>query len=411
MKRFTNFIILALMCLPVAAQQSGTSAYDLARPAGWATVDGQVTGGNDENPVKVTTLAELKSALTGTAKKTIYVEGTIEFSGIVYIQNVQNKTVYGLPGSVLQNSKHSETVSESGILSFKRCKNIILRNLTFKGAGAYDMDGYDNLELYASTYIWVDHCDFQDGVDGCFDCNNGSDNICVSWCRFRYLIKPWAGGSGGSKDHRFCNNWGGDDKQTNNKGKLRTTFLACWWDEGCKERMPRVRFGKVHVANCLYSSSVTNYCVGGGYLSNVYIDKCIFKGSNAQKYPWKNYATASGKKDYNYTITGCSGAADKQAKSGSNAYFIPSDYYTLNLQDPSVIEPDIRQYAGATLPVEYGKGVTAGISSSSTASDARVVRTEYFTASGTRLSQPQPGINIVRQKLSDGTVKTRKVLY
>lgn len=410
MKRLINCAMLALMCITAASAQSGMSEYDMAKPAGWATVGGSVTGGNDENPVKVTTLSELKAALTGTAKKTIYVEGTIEFTGLVKIKGVQNKTVYGLPGSALQNPTHSSTASKSGILSFSDCKNIILRNLTFKASGAYDIDGNDNLELQNSTYIWVDHCDFQDGVDGNLDCNHTSDNICVSWCRFRYLIKPWAGGSGGSDDHRFCSNWGGDDKHSDSKGKLNTTFLACWWDEGCKERMPRVRFGKVHIANCLYSSTVTNYCVGGGYLSNVYIEKTTFSGSKAQKYPWKNYAKSSGYKDYNYTIKDCSGASDKQAKSGSNDYFIPSDHYTLSLQDPATIEPDIRRYAGATLPVEYGKGVTAGIAGVAAAGTAGVRSTEYFTASGTRLSQPQPGINIVRQRMTDGTVRTRKII-
>ena len=30
-------------------------------------------------------------------------------------------------------------------------------------------------------------------------------------------------------------------------GKLNCTFINCWWGEGCAERCPRVRFGKVHV--------------------------------------------------------------------------------------------------------------------------------------------------------------------
>jgi pectate lyase len=60
--------------------------------------------------------------------------------------------------------------------------------------------------------------------------------------------------------------------------------------------MPRVRFGLVHVLNCLYSSSVTNYCVGGGYKSNVYIEGCAFTSSKAKNTPWKNYATSGSKK-------------------------------------------------------------------------------------------------------------------
>jgi len=410
MKKITSFIIMALLASPRMAQaQSGMSQYDMAKPAGWATVSGEVTGGNEENPVKVTTLTELKNELSGTGKKTIYIDGTIDFTTSVTFKSVQNKTVYGLPGSVLQNTQDPVSTKKSGILNFSSCKNIILRNLTFKSAGAYDMDGNDNLTFTGSTYMWVDHCDFQDGVDGNFDCTNGSDYVCVSWCRFRYLIAPWAGGSGGSDDHRNCNLWGSSDSKTSDKDKLKTTFICNWWDEGCHERMPRVRFGKVHIANCLYSSSVASYCIGTGYASNIYAEKNIFSSNNAKKTPYKNYATKSGKTDYNITMTGNSGASDVQKRSGSNDYFIPTDYYTLTLQDPAVIEQDIREYAGATLPVEYEKGVVSGISQTAT-TNAEVVRTEYFTAAGMSVSQPQKGVTIVRQKMSDGTVKTHKVI-
>jgi len=69
---------MALLASPRMAQaQSGMSQYDMAKPAGWATVSGEVTGGNEENPVKVTTLTELKNELSGTGKKTIYIDGTI----------------------------------------------------------------------------------------------------------------------------------------------------------------------------------------------------------------------------------------------------------------------------------------------------------------------------------------------
>lgn len=410
MKKTILFILMALLASPRMAQAQGEmSAYDMAKPVGWATVDGEVTGGDEENPVKVTTLDELKSALSGTDKKTIYIDGTIDFSSSVTFKSVQNKTVYGLPGSVLQNTQDPVSTKKSGILNFSSCKNIILRNITFKSAGAYDMDGNDNLTFTGSTYMWVDHCDFQDGVDGNFDCTNGSDYVCVSWCRFRYLIEPWAGGSGGSDDHRNCNLWGSSDSKTSDKDKLKTTFICNWWDEGCHERMPRVRYGKVHVANCLYSSSVASYCIGTGYASNIYAEKNIFSSSNAQKTPYKNYATKSGYTDYNITMTGNSGASDVQKSSGSNEYFIPTDYYTLTLQEPSVIEPDIRQYAGATLPIEYEKGVVSGISQAAT-SNAEVVKTEYFTMAGVSVSRPQRGITIVSQKMSDGTVKTRKVI-
>lgn len=405
-----NISKLTLCALMVMATETATraqmSAYDYDSPAGWGTVDGTITGGNEENVTKVTTMSELKTALIGTYTKTIYLEGEISITGVISMENVQNKTIYGLPGSALVNSTHSDDASKSGILSFKNSKNIIIRNVTFCGAGAYDIDGNDNLNLSNCSYVWVDHCDFQDGVDGNFDCNNGSDNISVTWCRFRYLKDPWPGGSGGSDDHRFSNLWGGSDSDTSSEGKLRTTFYSCWWDEGCRERMPRIRFGQVHLLNCLYSSSVTNYCVGTGYKCNAYVEKCVFDGV---KNPWKNYATSGNYTDYNITMTGNIGAEDEQSRSGSTDYFIPSDYYQLEGYDADLVKDEVKAYAGATLSVEYGQGVTTAITNPGTGA-AETLSVTCYSPSGTKLSQPQKGLNIIVRKMADGTVTTSKVI-
>ena len=372
----TLFLLAFLMTIVLGAKAdsffdtSSMSAKDQNAPIGWGAV---VTGGEELNQVTVTTLEELTTALTGTDQKTIIVDGTITFTGRVTIQDVQNKSIYGKPGAKLYNPTHSDTKDESGILTLKNCSNIIIRNLIFQGAGAYDIDGHDNLELQNSTNIWIDHCDFQDGVDGNLDCNNGSDNICVSWCRFRYLIDPWAGGSGGSNDHRFSNLWGGDDKASGDKDNLNTTFVNCWWDQGCKQRMPRVRFGKIHLLNCLYSSSVADYCVGGGYKSNVYIEKCAFTGSG---YPWANFATKDGYTDYNYTITGCTGAADDKGRSGGEDYYTPAyAYESYEASSVASVVSNASNGAGATLQLptvtqdfSVSWSMASGASSTATAS-------------------------------------------
>ena len=321
-------VLIMLFCLPALADEfpavntSALSEYDKNAPIGFGA---SATGSEDENPVTVTTLDELTAALAGTDKKTVYVSGTITFTGRVKIDDAANKTIYGLPGATLANTTHSDVKDQSGILTLSGCSNIIMRNLTFKGAGAYDIDGYDNLTLSGCTNIWIDHCDFQDGVDGNFDCNNASDNICVSWCRFRYLITPWSGGSGGSNDHRFSNLWGGGDTATDDEGHLNTTFYACWWDNGCKQRMPRIRYGKVHILNCLYSSSSADYCIGAGYRSNIYVEKSKFAISNNA---WQNFATSGSYTDYNIQLVGNEGASDDIASSGSIAQFVPSYNYT-----------------------------------------------------------------------------------
>lgn len=402
------------------------SAYDLNAPVGWGTVGGSITGSGDNNSVTVTTMDQLKNALAGTDAKTIYVKGTLTTTSQVSINGAQNKTVYGLPGSALANTTHTDNASNTGILYLKNCKNIILRNLTFKGPGAYDIDGKDNLTVTNCQYIWVDHCDFQDACDGNFDCNNGSDNISVTWCRFRYLKAPYAGGSGGSDDHRFSNLWGGGDKVAADVGHLNTTFANCWWDEGCKERMPRVRNGKIHIVNCLYSSSAANYCIGAGYRSNIYVENSAFTSSKTQKGAWKSCATSSGYTDYNITLTGCQGAGDQQKRSGSNAYFNPYSHYSYSPYAANLVESavsDANTGAGATLNVVENSGVMkkayGGNSvtgdSEATAITAAVtgktlVSTRYFNAVGTEVPDMQKGLNVIRYQYSDGTVQTKKVM-
>lgn len=403
------------------------SKYDLNAPVGWGTVGGSITGSANKNAVTVTTASELVKAMSGTDAKTIYVKGTLVFSGQMEVQNAANKTVYGLPGSVLSNPVHTGSVDKTGILMIKNSRNIILRNLTFKGAGAYDIDGKDNLTVQNCQYLWVDHCDFQDGVDGNFDCNNGSNNISVTWCRFRYLIKPWAGGSGGSNKHCFSDLWGGSDKNINKDGgKLNTTFANCWWDEGCIERMPRVRFGKIHIVNCLYSSSVASYCVGAAYRSNIYVENTAFTSKAAQKNPWANKATSSGYKDYNITIKGCYGASDVQSHSGSQAFFNPYTYYKYTPYAANLVESVVSAGAGAILSIAEGgwpktasaKQTVLDTETETTAienvnvsqNSSAVASVRYFSVNGQEIPALRQGVNIVRTTYADGTVKTTKII-
>jgi pectate lyase len=337
-------------------------------PVGWATIDGTTTGSGNRNPVVVETAEQLKKVLKGETPRTIYLKGEIRFEQQLMVGDFSNKTIYGLPGSALVNDVHYKQESKedlqpkekSGILSIKNCSNIIIRNVTFKGPGAYDVDGRDNLFIANGHHIWVDHCDFQDAIDGNLDISNGSDLITISWCRFRYKIAPWTGGSGGSPDHRFSNLLGSSDNRADtDEGKLRVTYACCWWDEGCVRRMPRVRFGKVHIINCYYCSAAAKDCIGAAYRSNIYAENNVFTKT---KYPWKVYATKTGFTDYNITMKGNAGAPDEQKRSGDIDYFIPSEYYQIPtmpaMQVPMVVGNETTG-AGATLYIEYN-GPQAG---------------------------------------------------
>ncbi|GAA4761061.1 MULTISPECIES: pectate lyase family protein [Flavobacterium] len=253
---------------------------DCTSVPGWASQNGGTTGGSSASETTVSTYAALKSAIENASVKVIKVTGTITFplAGRIAFQDQTGKTIYGAAGAKLVSS--DQTKANSGIMNVKRCKNIIFRNLIFEGPGAYDTDGWDNLILDNCQNVWVDHCEFRDGVDGNFDIKNQSDYISVSYCKFTYLKPPRAGGSGGSDDHRYSNLIGSSDGATADRGKLRITFARCWWASGCKERMPRVRFGKVHIINSLFNSSVSNKCIAAGFEANIRVTSNVFENVN-----------------------------------------------------------------------------------------------------------------------------------
>lgn len=409
---FRRLLTCVMVCtLYTSTNHAQLAEYDENRPVGWAVTDGMTTGSNDENPVTVTTMSEFAKAMAGTEKRTIYVKGELTTSKQLSVSGAANKTIYGLPGASLTNTEGRES-STSGILALKDCKNIILRNLTFKGAGAYDVDGNDNLTVTGTDYLWVDHCDFQDGVDGNFDCTNGCDHVAVTWCRFRYLIDPKAGGSGGSSDHRFSNLWGsGDNKEDLDGGKLKTTFANCWWDDGCKDRMARVRFGKVHFVNCLYSSNNASGCVGVGYKAAIYVENCAFTSSATKKKPWK-YPSDSGKKTSSFVFTGCVGAEDQKTSNGSWDYFTPSEYYEYSAYDVNDVEKVVSNEetgAGPTLKIKEGDKFTTSVTTLTTGK-GDVVETHIYDLTGRRRASMGKGMNIIRQEMSDGSVRIMKVM-
>ena len=80
----------------------------------------------------------------------------------------------------------NENYRDAGVFSVKRCKNLIFRNICFVGPGSIDCSGNDLLSIQYSSNVWVDHCEFIDGIDGNFDISNESDMITVSWNEFFY---------------------------------------------------------------------------------------------------------------------------------------------------------------------------------------------------------------------------------
>jgi uncharacterized repeat protein (TIGR02543 family) len=271
-------IFLQLACALLLTKSSFTQ--DQCTPVGWATQNGGTTGGGNAAVTVVTTYNALKAAITSTSVKVVHISGTIIIpqDGRISFQDQSGKTIFGLPGSKLVST--DLTHDSSGILYIKRCSNIILRNLTFEGPGAYDADGWDNVTIDNSTNMWIDHCEFQDGMDGNLDIKNAANYISITWCKFIYNKPPIPGGSGGSNDHRFSNLFGSADDATGDRGKLNITMQYCWWAQGCKARMPRVRFGKVHVVNSFFNSTASSQCVMAGFEADLLVESNVFENVN-----------------------------------------------------------------------------------------------------------------------------------
>lgn len=342
-----------------------TSSFAVTAPdlpiAGWATQNGGTTGGAGKTVVTVSNVSDLrKYAEAGNA--TIYVKpGTYTVPSKSAIKVGSNVTIYGYQGAILAQT-YTGTTNEDNTIMNVAGKNVIIRNLTFKGAGAVDKDAGDCLHVQGGTNVWIDHVDVYDGEDGNLDVINGANYVTISWTRFHY--------TSASKEHQFSNLIGNSDSKTSDDGKLKTTMHHNWWDDGVKERMPRVRFGQVHVANNLFTTNSSSTCVRAGKSADLRVENNVFIGVNnpIDLYNGDYKAVYSAG---NYTENIKKGSAS----SGTNKNaFTPS--YSMKLTDVSTqakayaLRDSIKLYAGATLPDPGSSQVTPVSSSSVVASSS-----------------------------------------
>ena len=350
MKKIALIVLCSLFLLPI-------KAVNYCATQSWGYAGSSVTGGGNATPTLVTNESQLTTALN---KKNNVIIITQDITVTNHISSDKNNlTIMALPGKKLISNKQNN--SESGILYLKG-NNLILRNLTFIGPGAYDCDGWDLLCLDKATNVWVDHCDFQDGVDGNFDIKGTSDNITVTWCRFRYLKAPKAGGSGGADDHRFSNLVGSGSSDKPSDGTYNITYAFCWWDEGCKQRMTRCRNCLIHYLNCYWNSSVADYYVGPEKASS-YFEGCTFAGkANSAKNIYKGFNNTT-----NYCkFVNCSGNLPSNAGSVAAPTY---SYDQLTASEALNYVTNASCGAGATLTITN----TAEVSSSCAGGDTTAI--------------------------------------
>jgi len=240
---------------------------------GWASVSGMgvdtTTGGGSAATTVVSSLADLNTAAKDSTARVIEIHGTI--TGSVTVGS--NKTLLGACGAEVH-----------GHIQMTGSVNVIVRDLTVVGNNCTDSPsdcsaGADAISVERDAHhIWFDHDDISDGSDGNLDMTHAADLITVSWTKFHYSGRRTdpAGAAGG---HQFSNLIGhSDSNASEDTGHLRITFHHDWWADNAVERMPRVRFGQVHLFDNLYTASGNDYCIGLGVGANIRDEDNVFIG-------------------------------------------------------------------------------------------------------------------------------------
>jgi pectate lyase len=316
-----------------AAGNTGSSDKLIGWAAAGCTVSGvsTTTGGGNATPVAVTSASAFTSNISGTGAKVIQVSGSI--SGNFNIGS--NKTIIGLSGAKI-----------TGNLTMNGSANVILQNLTIVGLNCSDVpsngdcqDGEDAITVeHSAHHIWIDHLDISDGSDGNLDITDLSDCVTVSWTKLHYSANRASGYTG--EVHHFSDLIGASDSDTDDAGHLRVTWHHDWWATNVVERMPRVRFGDVHVFNSLYTATGDDHCVEVGDSANILMENNVFVGVKdpIDSTDYSNSASIVVSKGNVYTST-----SGQTANKGSTA-FTPG--YTYTLDAASSVESEVESGAG-----------------------------------------------------------------
>jgi pectate lyase len=230
-------------------------------PVGFCNVGGTITGGAAGPVVYAGSEAQLQAYSDVNPPYTIYITNSFTLSGMsTHIRS--NKTVIGVGNIVLSG----------GGLYLYRSGNVIIRNLTIQNSSE------DGIGLHYSGKVWIDHCTIKNSNDGGIDITQSSDNVTISWCKFIYDA---------NYGHNFVSLIAAND--ADNGSQYHVTYHHNWWSTNCVERMPSVRFGRVHVFNNYYNSSQAAYCVRTRIDAQVLVENNFFEGV---KNPWERYVTS-----------------------------------------------------------------------------------------------------------------------
>ncbi len=256
--------ILCALAILIVTGYSSTFAAD-----GYCTVDSgtnwNITGGAGGITIVATNKTSFTDAVTATGPRVVIVQGTIPDIGDSVIVK-SDKTIQGdctVGGTV------------TGQMTISGISNLIVSNLTMvgnNGVSTHCMEIVSN-----AKHVFVTHCDLSQASDECLSVTKGADYVTVSWCKFHYA---------NSGSHQFGHLIGSADPYPSDVGKLNVTFHHNWYSTHIMERMPRVRYGHVHIYNNYYACTGNVYCVGVGYDCHIRLENTYFDGVNSA---WADY--------------------------------------------------------------------------------------------------------------------------
>lgn len=339
MKKILFLLILMLSFVSFSVDYNNLIRETLPQNDGYASLNGGVSGGanaDSKNIYRVKTKKELLNALGSignNVEKIIVIENDIDFTidsngNKLDVSNYEvsgynlkdylkeynpdswgkNKISGNLEELRKKSSKNQEKdvvidiPSNTTIVGLENVKligvnfristnNIIIRNIHFitpldlfpqwdpfdDKTGNWNSQ-YDSITIKGGNNIWIDHCIFEDSKteeikyfgrkyeqhDGLVDITDGADNITVSYNIFRNHNKTMLIGS--------------SDNKKSDDGKLKVTLHHNYF-YNTVQRVPRVRYGLIHIYNNYYKNDNRNpdykYSLGVGYNSKIYAENNV----------------------------------------------------------------------------------------------------------------------------------------
>jgi pectate lyase len=255
------------------------------QPIGWAAVAGDgvetTNGGLGGEEVTAASADALKAYAASAEPLIIRIETSLE---VGTLDVVSNKTLIGA----------STGVTLSGGIRIRPLKssdpsvsNVVIRNLRIDAASSLPDDGGDGIHIERAHHVWIDHCEVFDASDGNTDVTHGSNWVTVSWTKYHYTA------AAPKQDHRFSNLIGHSENSADtDRDRLKVTYHHNFWSEGVEQRMPRVRFGQVHVFNNYVNAPGAIATVAAGTEAQLLVENNHFEAVNDPHFFHEGSATA-----------------------------------------------------------------------------------------------------------------------